>query len=55
MDQNAYLPQVQPKDTDAVKLVDLGILGVLRVVNFRVNPHTLIVGIVDLFGFPLSL
>lgn len=49
------LPEIQPKDSNAVEFVDLGIRSVFRVVDFRMHPDALVVRVVDLFGFPLTL
>lgn len=50
-----HLPKIKAKNTDFVELVDGGIRTVFRIFNFRMHPGSLVVGVVDLFGFPLSL
>ncbi len=53
--KTSYLPEIQPKDSNVVEFVDLGIRSVFRVVDFRMHPDTFVVGVVDLFGSPLTL
>lgn len=52
---SSYLPEVEPDHPDAVVHVDLGISGVLRVVDLGVDPLALVGRVVDLPGLPLSL
>lgn len=50
-----YLPQVQAEDAHVVVLVDLRVGRVLGVVDLGVDPLALVVGVVDLPGFPVAL
>lgn len=50
-----YLPQVQSNHANAVVFVNLRIGGVLRVVDFGMDPLSLVGGVADLFGLPLAL
>lgn len=54
-DVSSYLPQVQPNHANAVIFVDLGIGGVLGVVDLWVDPLALVGRVVDLPGLPLAL
>lgn len=51
----AYLPQIKSNGTNVIILVKFVIRLVFRVVNFWVDPLSLVVRIVNLFGFPFSL
>ncbi len=50
-----YLPNIQSQNTNVVKFVNGVVFSVFRVVNFGVNPGAFVVGVVDLFWFPLAL
>lgn len=50
-----YLPQIQAQYSDLVKLVHGSVLSELWVVDLRVDPGSLVVRVVNLFGLPLSL
>lgn len=52
---SAYLPEVEADDPEAVVGIEVGVRGVLRVVNLRVHPFALVVGVVNLSGSPLAL
>lgn len=55
MSSHDYLPQIQAQHSNVIKLVHGGIMSVLWVVNFGVNPGSLVFRVVNLFGFPLTL
>lgn len=51
----SHLPQIKTQNTNVVKLVDIWIRTVFRIVDLRMHPGSFVVGVVDLFGFPFSL
>ncbi len=55
MSSNHYLPQIQAQYSNVIKLVHGGVMSVLWVVDLGVDPGSLVVRVVNLFGFPLTL
>ena len=51
----SYLPQIKTDGTNIIILVQRVISFILWVINFRVDPFTFVVRIVNLFGFPFTL
>lgn len=49
------LPQIESDGTNFFFVVQFGIWLVLRVIYFRVNPCSFVIGIIYLFGFPFAL
>lgn len=54
-EKHLYLPQVQADVTEVVVFVEVLVLGVLGVVNLRVDPLALVSRVVNLLRLPLSL
>jgi hypothetical protein len=51
----SHLPEIQAQHSKVVISIDTGIWEVLRVVNFRVDPGALVIGVVNLPWLPLAL
>lgn len=49
------LPQIKSNHSNVVKFVNGAIRRVVRVVNFRMHPVALVVGIINLLWLPFSL
>lgn len=50
-----YLPQIKSKSTNVIVGVQFVIFRILWVVDLRMDPFALVVGVVNLLGFPFAL
>lgn len=53
--QVPYLPKIKSNGTNVVIFVQVGIWGVFWVINFRVDPFSFIIRVINLLWFPFSL
>merc|ERR1740128_70796 len=50
-----HLPQIETNSADFFEFADRCVGGIFGVVDFRVDPDSLVAGVVNLLGFPFAL